>query len=104
MTGDETGDLATLKGFGTIDAVLDLTPPQASKLSHLRSATSALRRNGRVSLMGFVEQLVVPWTFVGKNITVKRKLMYERDHILQFVKMLEGGLTSQLNMLELEST
>jgi threonine dehydrogenase-like Zn-dependent dehydrogenase len=42
--------------------------------------------------MGFVEQPVVPWTFVGKNITVKGKLMYGRDDILQFVKMLEGRL------------
>ena len=95
MTCDEAGDLAGLKAFGTIDAILDLTPPQASKSLHLRSATSALSRNGRVSLMGFVEQPVVPWTFVGKSITVKGKLMYERDDILQFVKMLERGLFPQ---------
>jgi threonine dehydrogenase-like Zn-dependent dehydrogenase len=92
MTGDEAADTATLQSFGTIDAVLDFTPPQASKSSHLRSATSALRRNGRVSMMGFVEQPMVPWTFVGKNITIKGKLMYEREDIVQFVKMLEGGL------------
>ena len=92
ITGDEAADLATLKTFGTIDAVLDFTPPQGSKSSHLRSATSALRRNGRVSLMGFVEQPVVPWTFVGKNITIKGKLMYEREDMVQFVKMLERGL------------
>lgn len=91
-TGNEKEDTVTLQTFGTIDAVLDLTPPQASKSLHLRSATSALRRNGRVSLMGFVEQPVVPWTFVGKNITVKGKLMYEREDIVQLVKMLERGL------------
>ncbi|KAJ4377539.1 hypothetical protein N0V83_000364 [Neocucurbitaria cava] len=92
ITGDEAADLATLQSFGAIDAVLDLTPPQGSKSSHLRSATSALRRNGRVSLMGFVEQPVVPWTFVAKNITIRGKLMYEREDMLQFVKMLERGL------------
>jgi hypothetical protein len=32
MTGDEADDLAELKAFGTIDAVLDLTPPQASRV------------------------------------------------------------------------
>ncbi|CAO2647479.1 Nn.00g084010.m01.CDS01 [Neocucurbitaria sp. VM-36] len=92
ITGDEAADTATLQSFGTIDAVLDFTPPQASKSSHLRSATSALRRNGRVSLMGFSEQPVAPWNFVAKNITIKGKLMYEREDILQFVKMMERGL------------
>jgi threonine dehydrogenase-like Zn-dependent dehydrogenase len=91
-TGDEGNDTKSLLKFGTIDAILDFTPPQASKSLHLRSATSALRRNGRVSLMGFVDQPVVPWTFVGKNITIKGKLMYERSDIVQFLKMLEGGL------------
>lgn len=91
-SGDEEGDTATLKKFGVIDAVLDLTPPQASKSAHLRSATSALRRNGRVSMMGFVERSVVPWTLVGRNITLKGKLMYEREDIKMFVKMLESGL------------
>ncbi|KAF2128094.1 putative quinone oxidoreductase [Dothidotthia symphoricarpi CBS 119687] len=92
MTGDEAEELATLQTFGTIDAVLDLTPPQGSKSLHLRSATSALRRNGRVSMMGFVDQPIVPWTLVGKNITIRGKLMYEREDMIQFVKMLERGL------------
>lgn len=92
ITGNEAADLATLQTFGTIDAVLDFTPPHAPKSTHLRSATSALRRNGRVSMMGFVEQPMVPWSFVSKNLTIKGKLMYEREDMVQFVKMLEGGL------------
>ena len=95
ITGDEAADLAKVQSFGKIDAVLDLTPPQASKSTHLRAATSALRRNGRASLMGFVEQPVVPWHLVGRNITLKGKLMYERDDILQLEKMLEKGLFSR---------
>ena len=92
ISGNEATDTASLLALGTIDAILDFTPPQASKSTHLRSAVSALRRNGRVSMMGFVESPMVPWTFVGKNITIKGKLMYEREDIVQFVKMLEGGL------------
>jgi threonine dehydrogenase-like Zn-dependent dehydrogenase len=91
-TGNEAGDTATLEHLGPIDAILDLTPPQASRSLHLRSATSALRRNGRVSMMGFVEQPVVPWTLVGKNISIKGKLMYEREDILLLTKMLENGM------------
>ncbi|KAF3051235.1 hypothetical protein E8E11_008464 [Didymella keratinophila] len=51
ITGNETTDLTNLKSFGVIDAVLDFTPPQESKTTHTRAATSALRRNGRGKLM-----------------------------------------------------
>lgn len=88
ITGDLEGDTTALQAFGAIDAVLDCSPPVASKSSHLRSALSALRRNGRCSAMGFSEQPIIDWNFVGRNITVKGKLMYEREDILQFVKML----------------
>ncbi|KAF2639616.1 GroES-like protein [Massarina eburnea CBS 473.64] len=92
ITGDEAADTATLRAFGTIDAILDLTPPSASKSTHLRSAMGALRRNGRVSMMGFVDNPMVPWEFVARNHSLKGKLMYERDDIVQFVKLLESGL------------
>ena len=42
--------------------------------------------------MGFVEQPVLPWHCVGRNITLKGKLMYERRDIVQMGKMLEWGL------------
>ena len=92
ITGDEATELKTLQSFGVIDAVQDFTPLQASKSTHLRAATSALRRNGRASLMGFVDQPVAPWHCVGCNITLKGKLMYERSDLVQMVKMLERGL------------
>lgn len=92
MTGDEAADTAALQRFGTIDAVLDFTPPQAATSTHLRSATSALRRNGRVSMMGFNEIPYSPWNFVAKNLSIKGKFMYEREDVVQFVKMVERGL------------
>ncbi|KAI1396691.1 GroES-like protein [Hypoxylon fuscum] len=91
MTGDEMVDAAALKAFGTVDAVLDFSPPQASKSAHVKSAIWALRRGGRVSLMGWNEDPIVP-TFIGKNISLKGKLMYEREDIVNFIKMLERGL------------
>lgn len=91
MTGDETTDATALRAFGTIDAVLDFSPPQAAKSFHVRSAIRALRRGGRVSLMGFSENLMC-WEVVAANITMKGKLMYERADMIQFVKMLERGL------------
>ncbi|KAI2627428.1 GroES-like protein [Hypomontagnella submonticulosa] len=92
ITGDEMADAATLRAFGTIDAVLDLSPPFAVKSTHFKSAVRALRRGGRASMMGFAEVPTNPWETISKNLTFKGKLMYERDDILQFLKMLERGL------------
>lgn len=92
ITGDEIADAASLAQFGTIDAVIDLTPPEATKSTHLRSAVHAIRKNGRISLMGSNDNAMIPWVVLSKNISFKGKLMYERDDMLMFVKMLERGL------------
>lgn len=92
MSGNEDTDTSALQAFGTIDAILDLTPPDAAMSTHLMSALAALRRGGRCSAMGFSKQPIVGWNFVGKNITLKGKLMYERDDMVLFMKMLERGL------------
>ncbi|KAF2490665.1 GroES-like protein [Lophium mytilinum] len=92
ITGDEKADTAALMAFGTVDAVLDLSPPEAGKSTHLKSAVAALRRGGRVSMMGFVDVPAASWKLVGDDITLKGKLMYEREDMFQFVKMLERGL------------
>ncbi|CAM1509694.1 Fc.00g000290.m01.CDS01 [Cosmosporella sp. VM-42] len=93
IIGDEDEDTAALKKFGTIDAVLDLSPPAASKSPHLNSAIVALRRKGRVSLMGGFHDGPIPsFQLIAKDITVKGKFMYEREDMQQLVKMLERGL------------
>ena len=92
ITGDESTDTAALQVFGTIDAVLDFSPPEAANSTHLRSAIMALRRGGRCSLMGFNENFLAMWKIVGDDIGFKGKLMYEREDMVRFVKMLEGGM------------
>ena len=92
MTGDELVDADALHALGPLDAVLDLSPPHAAHSSHVRSAVRALRKGGRVSLMGFQERPGVAWDVVSKDISFKGKLMYEREDVELFVKMLEGGL------------
>ena len=95
MTGDEIVDADNLRAFGTIDAAIDFTPPQGAGSSHVRSILHAIRKNGRISLMGLNDNPFVAWTAIGKNITFQGKLMYEREDMLQFVKMLERGLFPQ---------
>ncbi|KAJ5381243.1 uncharacterized protein N7496_003671 [Penicillium cataractarum] len=91
ITGDKDKDANALRVFGAADAVLDITPKAASMSTHTKSAIKALRRGGRVSLMGSTENIAVPEIMVN-NITLKGKMMYERETILHFVKMLERGL------------
>ncbi len=92
ITGDVRADTAALQSLGTIDDVLDFSPPAAANSTHLRSALASLRRNGRCSAIDFTEQPSIDWKFVGNNFTVNDKLMYERDDIIHFVKVLERGL------------
>ncbi|EXJ57850.1 uncharacterized protein A1O5_12408 [Cladophialophora psammophila CBS 110553] len=76
LTGDLETDTVALQAFGTIDAVIDFTPPFACKSTHLKSA---------------VED-VIDYKVMALNITLKGKLMYEREDVVLFVKMLESGL------------
>ncbi|KAF2651842.1 GroES-like protein [Lophiostoma macrostomum CBS 122681] len=92
MTGDESKDTAAIAAFGKIDAALDLTPHAASTAHHLQAILSTLRQNGRCSLMGVAEVTVNPWKVLSKNISLHGKLMYERDDMLLFIKMLERGM------------
>ncbi|KAL7919996.1 hypothetical protein ACQKWADRAFT_183124 [Trichoderma austrokoningii] len=93
ITGDEDKDSAALLKFGALDAVLDFSPAAAGKSAHLNSAIKALRRKGRVSLMGgFPDGPLPSFRIIANDITIKGKFMYERDDMTQFVRMLERGL------------
>lgn len=72
VKGDEDEDLVGLRAFGTIDAVLDLTPPSAASSPHTKSAIRALRRGGRVSLMGSTQNIGAS-EILTNNIALKGK-------------------------------
>ncbi|KAL3485757.1 hypothetical protein BJX62DRAFT_247310 [Aspergillus germanicus] len=91
ITGDQDKDADALRAFGVADAVLDLTPAAAATSTHTKSVIKALRRGGRASLMGSTTNFAVPEIMVN-NITLKGKMMYEREAIVHFLKMLERGL------------
>lgn len=42
--------------------------------------------------MGYAEYSITEWKVMGDNLTLKGKLMYEKDDMLQFIKILERGL------------
>jgi D-arabinose 1-dehydrogenase-like Zn-dependent alcohol dehydrogenase len=92
LTGDESADTTAVAAFGKIDAILDLSPHSAAKSTHLKSVVNTLRPNGRCSLMGMVDVAIPAWTLVSRNLSLRGKVMYERDDILQFINMLERGM------------
>lgn len=94
ITGDVQADLKALQGFGTIDAYFDISPPQASKSTHLKSCILALRPGGRVALMGGQsEDVPMPVSAIMyKSIKIHGKFMYERDDMRVLIKMVEVGV------------
>jgi len=70
ITNDEGKDVSALKSFGIIDAVLDITPSEASMSTHTRSAIKAVRPGGRISLMGSVKNIAVS-EILFNNLTLK---------------------------------
>ncbi|KAK3169535.1 hypothetical protein OEA41_008919 [Lepraria neglecta] len=94
MTGDVEADAKSLKKWGEVDAFFDISPPEAAKSTHIKSGILALRKGGRVSLMGGIrEDVGVPHGRVMHwNLTLKGKWMYERDDIKSMIKMIEAGV------------
>ncbi|KAI6362997.1 hypothetical protein MCOR31_008004 [Pyricularia oryzae] len=91
ITDDEAGIAAQLRALGTIDAVLDFSPPEAEGSCYLRCAIRSLRPKGRVSLMGFSTDFA-DHAVVMNSLCLRGKVMYERDDVSRFVKLLERGL------------
>lgn len=93
LIGDWEKELEALKAFGPIDAFLDISPREAKDSSHYKSCISALRRNGRASLMGGLGDLTVPgWAMVFGNLQLKGRWMWDREHIAGFMRLVNSGL------------
>ena len=94
ITGNQDEEVAALRTFGPADALLDISPPEASKSTHLQSAILSLRRGGRASLMaGYHEDVAIPYrTVMRKDIQLRGKWMYNREDAAMLVKLLESGI------------
>ncbi|OIW32661.1 GroES-like protein [Coniochaeta ligniaria NRRL 30616] len=93
-TGDVEKDTAALKQFGPVDAYIDISPFQAAKSTHVRSAIMAVRQYGRVSLMGVIPgDISVPYAYaMWNNLTIRGQYMYERDDVRSLIKLAEAGV------------
>jgi threonine dehydrogenase-like Zn-dependent dehydrogenase len=94
ITGDVNTDLNSLRAFGTIDAFLDLSPPEAANSTHFKTCMLSLRKGGRVSLMGGLNnELTIPVkAVVSRDLKIMGKWMYERQDVRDMIKMIEIGV------------
>ncbi|KAI9738087.1 MAG: hypothetical protein M1818_005515 [Claussenomyces sp. TS43310] len=94
ITGDVQADTKSLQSLGPIDAYFDISPPEAAKSTHFRSCMLALRRAGRVSLMGGLDgSLTIPVkVVVSRDLQLRGKWMYSREDVYNLIKMIEVGL------------
>ncbi|KAE9365465.1 NAD(P)-binding protein [Stipitochalara longipes BDJ] len=94
ITGDVLADLKSLQEFGTIDAYLDISPPEAANSTHFKSCILALRHGGRVSLLGGLNgELNIPIrAILHRDLMLKGKWMYSRQDVRDMIKMIEIGV------------
>ncbi|KAK4120689.1 GroES-like protein [Parathielavia appendiculata] len=94
VTGDVEKDTVSLKQFGPVDAYVDLSPPEASNSTHLRSCFAALRKYGRACVMNIIGQdVAVQYPLLTWNsLTVRGQFMYEREDARLMIKMAEAGV------------
>ncbi|KAJ4355494.1 uncharacterized protein N0V89_003510 [Didymosphaeria variabile] len=91
---DDVAALQAAAGGRAIDAVFEVSPPQAAKSTHVKSCILALKRGGRMSLMGGIqEDYPIPLRQVmRKNLTLRGTWMYNREQVLALIKMVETGI------------
>jgi threonine dehydrogenase-like Zn-dependent dehydrogenase len=100
MVGDAASDTVALEkavGPRGADVFVDFCPPDAGTggvtPSHLVAGINVLRRGGScVFAGGIYGGVTVPyWDTVFKNLVVRGRFMYEREHTVQVLKLVESG-------------
>lgn len=94
LSGDWEKDLQALKSLGgNIDVYFDISPPEAGK-AHLKAGALALKRNGRMCLMGGgTTDITIPHdAIMRKDLTIKGKWMYEPMDVKRLINLVETGV------------
>ncbi|EXJ76870.1 hypothetical protein A1O3_10515 [Capronia epimyces CBS 606.96] len=89
----DTTAIKSAAGGKGADKYIDFSPPRAQGTTHLVSCISALRSNAKASLMGTIfGNVEIPYyPLIKNNISIQGRLMFERHHVDQVLKLLESG-------------
>ncbi len=91
-TGDVMADVKEVTKDGPADVFFDISPGKAANSTHFKSCIQALRRGGRVSLMGPHQEHSLPaLTIVLYDITIKGKWMYTKEDVRVMIRLVETG-------------
>ncbi|KAI1100362.1 alcohol dehydrogenase GroES domain-containing protein [Jackrogersella minutella] len=92
LSGSVEADMAAIAKYGPIDVFQDFSPPMVENKSHIQAGILSVRINGRVSLMGNVKDLEIPYhAVVYRGLRIQGTLMYTRDQALDMLKLIETG-------------
>lgn len=94
LSGDVEKDTTAIQAFGPADAFIDFSPTMAKEITHIDSAIRALRRRGRVALMGgaYVDITIPYWLIMLNSLEIKGRWMYTRQEMREVVRLVETGL------------
>ena len=94
LKGTDDDVAAILRDAGPVDVYLDFSPPAASGAQHLRACFEAVRKHGRVALMGVIKDDVpMPYsTVMWKSLTIRGQYMYQPEDFQPLIRLAESGL------------
>ncbi|KAI1754830.1 alcohol dehydrogenase GroES domain-containing protein [Xylaria castorea] len=92
MSGATEADVAALAKFGKVDVFLDLTPP-VTNTEHIKAGILSVRPNGRVSLMGGISELTIPYVYImTQTIVLIGANMNTSRQAKDLVNLIESGV------------
>ncbi|KKZ66791.1 hypothetical protein EMCG_07529 [[Emmonsia] crescens] len=97
LKGDAEADTAAFKAqFGRpAEVFIDVSPPQASGSTIVKSGLMALKPYGRAVLMGFIsdDNIAVPYAHaIANNLTIRGQYMYQGADVRGLLKLFESGI------------
>ncbi|KAL4948733.1 isopropanol dehydrogenase [Aspergillus filifer] len=98
LIGDAAADTAAFRAAAGkpdgADVYIDFSPPAAEGSGLLALGVSALRPFGRCVVMGGMSgDIRFPYLeIMFKSIRIQGRFMYDRKHVVQFLRMVEAGL------------
>ncbi|KAE8445412.1 hypothetical protein EG329_013425 [Mollisiaceae sp. DMI_Dod_QoI] len=90
----DTANLTKLANNGQgADAFIDFSPAAAAQSTHIQTCIAALRPKGKAVLMGGISgKIEIDYGAVMmRSLRIQGRFMYEREMVVQVVKMLENG-------------
>ena len=93
ISGSVQEDTNALAKLGSLDVFFDISPPTASKSSHIAAGIASLRPGGRISLMGGLRgNIELPYSLMTHNgLTIKGTFMNTAQQAKELIKTVESG-------------